>query len=441
MKSETPLRQRPWYKLDNAGKIFPGQNTSTWSNIFRISVTLTEKIDSSLLEKALEITVPRFPCFNVRMKTGFFWHYLEKNPNGAPPVMPDIANPCHRVRWDENRGYLFRIYYYENRISAEFYHAITDGFGASRFLMTLTAVYLRLTGKEIPNGESVYDINEKPRIEEREDSYLKYAKSDAKAKRLKKFVYHYRGEKLPKHYVNVTTGYIPVEAIKTRAKAHGATVTEYIAAVLLWIMYNIQKEEGKTEKEIGVQIPVNLRNTFASETLRNFSLCYSFNIDPKRGEYTLPEIIRLVSLYLRYINNEKELRAMMKGNIGLEKNPIMRILPLVLKDFGIGMTFKLTGEKGVSAVISNVGIIRMPAEMEQYIEKMMIMMGPGRLNGSRCAALSFKGTLAITVSNIYKDPKIQRELFTALVKEGIPVKVESNRNSIEKEAYANVILR
>ena len=74
-------------------------------------------------------------------------------------------------------------------------------------------------------------------------------------------------------------------------------------------------------------------------------------------------------------------------------------------------------------------------------EKMMIMMGPGRLNGSRCAALSFKGTLAITVSNIYKDPKIQRELFTALVKEGIPVKVESNRNSIEKEAYANVILR
>ena len=111
MKSETPLRQRPWYKLDNAGKIFPGQNTSTWSNIFRISVTLTEKIDSSLLEKALEMTVPRFPCFNVRMKTGFFWHYLEKNPNGAPPVMPDIANPCHRVRWDENRGYLFRIYY------------------------------------------------------------------------------------------------------------------------------------------------------------------------------------------------------------------------------------------------------------------------------------------------------------------------------------------
>lgn len=80
MKEKIPLRQRQWYKLDNAAKVFPGQNTSSWSNVYRMSVTLTEKIDPELLQKALEMTMPRFPTFDVRMRNGFFWHYLEKNP-------------------------------------------------------------------------------------------------------------------------------------------------------------------------------------------------------------------------------------------------------------------------------------------------------------------------------------------------------------------------
>ena len=431
MKKKIPLRQRTWYKLDNAAKVFPGQDTSSWSNVFRLSVTLKEKIDPVLLEKALEMTMPRFPCFDVRMRNGFFWHYLEKNPYGAPPVMPDIANPCLRFKRKENRGYLFKVYYHEKQFSVEFYHSMTDGFGASRFFMTLTAVYLRLTGKEIPCGESVYDINEKPRPEESEDSYSKNCCSKAKAKRLQKFTYRFKGERLPKHYLNVTIGFMPVSVLKEKAAEYGATVTEYLAAVLLWVMYNMQKEEPHNkEKHVGIQIPVNARPFFGSETLRNFMLCYSFQIDPKMGEYTFSEIVKQLSLYLRYINNEKELKAMMNGNMGIEKNPIMRVLPSFLKDFGVSVVYKFAGEKSTSGLISNVGIIKVPKEMEQYIEKIMLIMGPAMINGARCGALTFNGTLAFNISNIYKSPKIQREFFTTLVKFGIPVKIESNRNTI-----------
>ena len=97
MKKKLPLRQRQWYKLDNAAKVFPGQDSSSWSNVFRMSATLTEKVDPELLRKAVEMILPRFPSFDVRIKNGFFWHYLEKNPYDAPPVMPDIANPCLRA--------------------------------------------------------------------------------------------------------------------------------------------------------------------------------------------------------------------------------------------------------------------------------------------------------------------------------------------------------
>lgn len=430
-KPKLPLYQRAWYKLDNAGKVYPGQNTSSFSSVYRVSITLKEKVNPKLLEKALELTLPRFPSFDVRMKNGFFWHYLEKNPNGAPPVLPDIANPCLRIKWKENNGYLFRVFYYEKRISVEFYHALADGYGASRFFMTLIAVYLRQTGLDIPHGESVLDINEKPHKTEHEDSYLKNVNSKAKAKRIEKFAYNFKGKRLPKHFFNVTTGYIPVAAIKEKAAEYGVTVTEYIAAVLLWVMYNLQKEEKRIkEKPVGVQIPVNVRKFFGSETLRNFMLCYAFQIDPKMGEYTFPEIVKQVSLYLRFINNEKELQAMMNSNTAIEKNPIMKILPSVLKDFGIGVVYKFAGEKSTSSIISNIGVVKIPKEMEPHVEKFMFMMGPGMVNAARCIAVSMNGTLALSISNIYESTLVQKEIFTTLVKFGIPVKIESNRHSI-----------
>ena len=169
-------------------------------------------------------------------------------------------------------------------------------------------------------------------------------------------------------------------------------------------------------------------------------LCYTFQIDPNMGEYTLPEIIKQLSLYLRFVNNEKELQAMIKGNLGIEKNPIMRIIPSVVKDFGVSMVYKIAGEKQTSCLISNVGIMKAPKEMEQYIEKLVLVMGPAMINGARCGALSYNGTLAFSISNIYKDPKIQREFFTTLVKLGIPVKIESNRHLI-KGGDGDVILR
>ena len=181
---------------------------------------------------------------------------------------------------------------------------------------------------------------------------------------------------------------------------------------------------------MGVQIPVNVRNFFDSETLRNFMLCYAFQIDPNMGEYTFPEIVRQVSLYLRFINNEKEIQSMMNSNTAIERNPIMKILPSVLKDFGISVGYKFAGEKSSSAIISNVGVVKIPKEMEPYVEKMMFMMGPGMVNAARCIAVTMNGTLALSISNIYESTLVQKEIFTTLVKFGIPVKIESNRHSI-----------
>ncbi len=424
-------QQRQWYKLDNAAKIFPGQNTSSYSNVYRLSVTLKDKVEPEFLEQALLKTMPRFPSFDVRMKNGFFWHYLEKNPNVAPPVMPDSGNPCLRIKFKENKGYLIRVFYYENRISVEFYHAITDGFGASRFFMTLLAVYLRLKGADIPVGGAVLDVEQAPRASESEDAYLKNVSSTAKADRIEKFAYQARDKRLPKHFVNVTTGYMPVDVLKAKASEYGVTLTEFIAGILVWVMYNLQKEENlKRKRPIGVQIPVNVRQFFESDTMRNFMLCYSYQLDPNMGEYTFPEVLKQLSLHLRYINNEKYVQSMLNSNAAIEKNLLMRVVPSVFKDIGINVLYKFTGERATSALISNIGLIKAPKEMEPYIEKMSLILGQGMVNAARCGAVSYNGTLSLSVTNIYDNTRVQRAIFTAFVKEGIPVKIESNRSAI-----------
>lgn len=416
-----------WFKVDNAGKIFPGQRTETWSNVFRVSVVLKEKIVPEILEQALEDVLPRFPCFDVKIKKGFFWYYLQENEYAAPPVMLDVNNPCHRIKWNENNHFLFKVYYYDKRISVDFFHVLTDGYGGSLFLCTLAARYLTLCGYDISVGGNVLDINEPATEDEINDAFVKFANSKAKLKKFNKFVYHAKGTKLPNHRVNITTGFMPVDALKKKAAEYNATITEFLGALLLYIHYQKQNRECYKKKDVSVQIPVNLRRTFPTNTFRNFSLCYSVRIDPNMGEYTFEEVVKQVSLYLRYINNEKQLNAMISNNLKLESNPVSRVLPLFIKDAAVGLSFLLTGEQTTSVLLTNLGIVKLPKDMEPFVDKFIFMAGPGKLNGARCGASSLGNCLALTFANIYAESDIEREFFTSLVKMGIHVKVESNR--------------
>lgn len=424
---KTSAQTRPWFKLDNAGKIFPGQNNSRWSNVFRMSVSLNCDIEKDLLENAVKDTMARFPCYDVRIRHGIFWYFFEKQQDVYPPVLDDIKNPCHRVRFKENGRFLFRVYVYRNRISVEFFHALTDAYGACVFLMTLTAQYLRLGGAQIPPGKMVLDLEQEASKDELEDSFVRFASSKAKIKRSSDFVYHAKGERIGKHRTNVTTGYIDCAAFREKAKEYKATVTELASAILLDIHYRKQLLEKRKQKIVSVQIPVNLRNHFPSKTLRNFSLCYNIKLDPNKGEYTFEEIVKHVALSLRLVNNAKELNAMMTKNLVLEKNFFMRLLPLFIKKAGIYSTFALTGERTVSTLFSNVGIVSIPDEMKPYVKSLMLMPGPGILNGARTTAITYENTLAISFANIYKENDIEREFFTRIVKMGVHVKIESNR--------------
>lgn len=416
-----------WLKLDNAAKIFPGQNSRTWSNVFRIGAQLKHEIDPQLLSAALKKTLVRIPSFNVRIRRGLFWYYFEQNPNELQ-VLPDIKNPCYRIKFKENEGFLFRVFYRGNRISIDVYHALCDGYGAAVFLSTLVGEYLRLKGEDIEYNQFVLDASEAPKATELEDSYSRYADSKVPYDRKDKWVYHAKGTKMPMHMANFTAGIMSFKELHAISKSYGVTVTEFLAALLMDVHYRKQLKEKKKQREICVQIPVNLRKAFPSETLRNFVLCLRVKMNPNLGEYTFEEIVRSVSLQLRLANDPKLINSLMTQNMKLERNPVTKHLPLVIKDIGVAVSFLITAEQTTTTLLSNLGPIILPESVEKHIDKMYLFTGPGIVNGARCGVASIGDKLAFTFSNCYKESDIEREFFTRLVKMGVHVKIESNRD-------------
>ena len=426
MKDIKNTKKGFWLKLDNAAKIFPGQNSNTWSSSFRICYEMKEKVDPELLQQALIDIMPRFSCYDVKIRYGFFWFYLEKNEN-TPQVLPDIKNPLYRIKFNENRKFLFKVFYHGNRISVDMYHALSDGYGGATFLSTLVAQYLRLKGYDIPVGGFVLDINDRNSEAELEDSFVKNATSKAKYKRSDKFCYHATGTRMPWHTANYTTGIIPFDALHAAAKAKGVTVTEFLTAVMLDILCKKQAREERKLKEVCVQVPINLRSTFNSQTLRNFSICLRVKVDPNKGEYTFDELLEQTKYQLRLQRNKKDLNMMITANMGIERNIFVRALPLVVKNLGVGVSFAITAEQTNSCLLTNLGGVTIPEEMRIHTDKFILIPPPGKVNAARMGLATLNNNLCITFANSYIESDVEREFFTTLVKMGIHVKIESNR--------------
>lgn len=425
-KSASP--KNPWYRLDLSGIVYPTLQRRNFSSVYRLSVILKESIDPVLLQRAVDLTLPRFPTFKVAMRKGVFWRYLEPNHRPGPFVEPDIVNPCMPMSFRTSSRYLIRIYYYQSRISLEVFHSLSDGGGAMFLLRTLTAVYLRLKGHEIPNGHGVLDIREKPDPEELEDAYLRYANSRVRPPRSREKTYRVRGTKEPFYTLNIITGIIPVNQVLAVTKGLRVSVTEYLNAVLLYALLQKQKEDHVfRELPVSIAMPVNLRRFFPSRTLRNFITMVYPSVDPRMGDYTFEEVLVQVHHYMRYYINDKFLNADITTNAAVTKNLLIRVVPLFFKDFVVRQFYKRVQDKQSSAGLTNLGVVDAPEEMREYIERFDVLMGQPFSARTNCAVVSYGNTLSISFASGIVEADVERFFFRRLVQDGIHVKIETNR--------------
>lgn len=426
--------RKDWYKLDLSAIVYPTLQRRDFSSVYRLSLLLKEEINPEILQQAVDLTMPRFPTYKAAIRKGLFWRYLEPNNRPGPFVQPDVKNPCQPMYFKANNRYLVRVYYYRNRISFEAHHSLGDGTGGMCVLQTITATYLRLMGHtEIKNGGFVLDIHEKPDKEELEDAYMKYANAKVCPPRPGEKTYRVRGTKEPFYTLNIIDGIMSVSEIMAVAKKYNATITEYLNAVLLYALLTKQEKDWHLRlRPVKIAMPVNLRRFFPSETLRNFITMIYPGIDPRLGEYSFEEIVTDVHNYMRYYINEKFLRGDITTNASTQRNPLIRVVPLFIKDFVVRQFYTKVQDKNSSAGLTNMGAMKVPEGMEKYIERFDIYMGQPFSTRTNCAIISFGDILTINFASSIIEADVERYFFRKLVQDGIHVKIESNRESAEE---------
>lgn len=416
-----------WCRLDNAAKIYPAIRSRKWSPVFRLSVTLREAVRPDVLQQALDTTLKRIPSFAMHMKAGLFWHYFESVAE-RPLVEADDADPCMRMFSGLNGNFLFRVRYYGCRIALEVFHSVSDGYGGLTFLKTLTAEYLRLCGHPIPATHGVLDCSESPRPEEIEDNFGKYANLKVVKSWKESGAFHLTGTELPPPGISIITGQMPLAKLLAEAKKHGVTITEYLAGAYIFVLYSIQKASGRKHPlPVKVSIPVNMRRFYNSVTLRNFSSYVNAGIDPRYGEYTLDEIVKLVHHYMRYEITEKHLNARLAKNVKSERNLLVRAMPLFIKDWALHLAYMLVGERLVTSTLTNMGVVEIPEEMKPFVDYFDCMPGPARENNVTCAVMTYADTVHFSFTRTIQETYVEREFFSFLVRSGIPVKVFGNQ--------------
>lgn len=422
-KERKPQREIRWDRLDNTAHLFPVIAGESMSNVYRISVTLTELVDRQLLQQALDIVLPKFDGFNLRLRQGVFWYYFEENGKPAPRVREESNFPCRFIRQNKNHSYMFRVTYYKYRINLEVFHVLTDGMGGINFLKELTYQYLRLAHPELK--EKMGDSLNSDTSMNREDSFLKNYKKSAHKGYQTKRAYLIKGEKLPAGEFGVMHGYMKIPELKEVCHRYGVSINEYLVAVYIWSVYTECLHGMVSEKPIRVAVPVNLRPYFNSITTKNFFVMVSAEFHPTKDIYTFTEVLEIVSTSLRSQIEREHLEELFSYNVSNEKLLVARAVPLFLKNLAMRYVYT-TSALANTATVTNIGNITVAEEYKPYVEMFhaFLAMSKGQhLKGTIC---SYGETLVFSFSYDLVDASVQRGFFRKIAADGIRVEVDSN---------------
>jgi len=416
-------RKIRWERLDNTAHMFPVIASEQTSNVFRISVTLHELIDPELLQQALDIVLPKFDGFNVRIRSGIFWHYFEENGKPAPRVTKEKAFPCRYIRPSGNNSYLFRVSYFQYRINIEVFHVLTDGMGAINFLKELTYQYLRLKHTEL--SELCGNHLDQKTTLNLEDSFRKYCKKPSAIKYAVDRAYRIKGEQLSSGEFGVMHGYLRLSELKPLCKCLGLTINEYLVSVYVWSIYTEYLHSAPCETPVRIAVPVNLRPYFQSITTRNFFAMISAEFRPENESYTFEEACRIVQSSLRDQLKADHLEEIFSYNVSCQQNPLLKILPLPIKHLGMRFVYGRSALANTSTV-SNVGMIEVDEPYRSYIDLFHAFMAVSKGQHIKGTICSFGDTLVFTFSYDLADNSLQRGFFRKLAEDGLNVEVESN---------------
>jgi NRPS condensation-like uncharacterized protein len=348
-----------------------------------------------------------------------------------PRIQVEEEIPCTAFAVKRKNELLYRVLIKGKRISVEFVHILTDGGGALEYLKSLLYTYLTLAGKHISSPGDIILPGTLVSDEEYEDGYNKFfQKLPPPSKLVKAWHLPYKLNKKPK--LRVLCAEVRVDQILEVSRNHKVSLTEYFVAVYHYSLQKIfisgqEKNKKEKRKVLRIEVPVNMRKIYPSKTMRNFSLFVLPEIDVRLGTYTFEEILASVHFQLQAGTNVKQISRFMSSNVYYEKLFIVRVLPLFIKKMVIAATYRGLASKRWSGILTNLGRVTLPEEMEDLVDSFELIPPPPNPNVKvTCALVSYKDKLSISFCNITQSRELERHILKHLSDAGIHVKVLNN---------------
>lgn len=432
------LKNNKWMRLDNSAKIFPLMADKQNQNLFYLTIRLYEDVNPEVLQKALAITIKRFPSMNVRLKQGVFWYYFEEH-GGSPKVYKADPFVMKKITTTNCGGFCFRVSYFGSTIFADFFHALTDGTGAAEFMKSVLFTYFSLLGHDVDGEQKILTINSPVNPREYEDSFLTYYKKkkikDLAISSLKgKKSYRISGMRFDNNGKGVINMYTPAKDFVNVCRQNNCTVTELIGALFMLSVYETKiKPYNLSQQDIQLFVPINLRKIFPSITMRNFSLFSRIGVEAN-DNMTLQSLTALIHDCLKRDTQKEVLSDKISTTVYAEKFLPMRILPLFLKRIIFKISNLFFGKNKKTATFSSVGIMKLPDSFKPLVKD----FGFGITANNACpvtiTATTTYDTMCINFTRTITDTDIEKRFAKYLTDFGIKLNVTSNFWEVSDDA-------
>ena len=122
----------------------------------------------------------------------------------------------------------------------------------------------------------------------------------------------------------------------------------------------------------------------------------------------------------------KNMAAIFTPNVRDEQNPLLRPVPLPLKNLIMRMVFDSIGESVSCMSLSNLGQVELPEEMRPFVRRVEFVLGPQSTAPYNASCTSYGGKTWFNIVRNSVEPRLERRFFTKLVRMGFHVRVESN---------------
>lgn len=359
MSTDIGTNNKMFLLLSSAGK----------AAVIEYRYRLTEAISYDALIEATKDAVSSFPYFGLKPVVDKDGRLIMENNGGPMPVFKKDEKQ-RNLGSDDTYRYLFRVLYDDDEIDIEASHGIGDGRGIMAFSQTLIYYYLVHTGKSIDTEGMLYtkaDLSDKTITDHLLDRIWEITPVDIVEETAVSKIFCPTEKKVMSGtpYTKRLVLSWDFKKLMDKIKPLGASPLTFFHDLISSTMYEYYDVKDAT---VVADVPVDVREKLGSRAQSNFTINISIPIEremtAKAQEERYKELKEKLNEktkieYLAYTMQGTGQFLSMIDQISLRDEAMLKMMESKASD---------PQEPMRSYLLSNIGLMKLPKDMMQYIK-------------------------------------------------------------------------